>query len=121
MELRTISIYLMGILIVTGCYYDIEEDIYPSIECMTSEMSYSADILPIIKTDCYTCHSTAANFGNVILEGHEQLVNYVNDGSLLGVIKHQAGFSPMPKGGAQLLECEIEKVEAWIQDGALNN
>lgn len=119
--LKTTSVLAGLILLVSSCYYDVEEELYPSIECQTMNMSYSADILPIIEADCYACHSTAANFGNVTLEGHAELLKYVNDNSLIGVVKHQPGYSPMPKNVAKLLDCEIEKIEAWILDGALNN
>jgi len=99
----------------------VEEEIYPTIACLTSELSYSMDIVPILQNDCYNCHSEEANFGNVTLEGYEEILEYVNDESLLGVIKHSSGYSPMPKGGAKLLDCEIEKIEIWINDGAINN
>lgn len=121
-ELQTIRIILMAIVIlISGCYYDVEEELYPTIECQTDEMSYSGDILPIIETDCYVCHSAAANFGNITLEGYSEIKKHVDNGGLLGAVKHDGGFSPMPKNQAMLLECEIEKIEAWIQNGALNN
>ena len=119
--LRTISLLAGLILVLGSCYYDVEEELYPSLECQTMDMSYSVDILPIIDTDCYACHSAVANFGNVTLEGHAELIKYVNDNSLLGVIKHSPGFSPMPKNVAKLLDCEVEKIEAWIAAGALDN
>lgn len=106
---------------LSSCYYDKEEEIYPTTECSTAEMSYQSDILPIIQNNCFQCHDAANNFGGIILEGFDQIKIYVNNAQLLGVIKHEAGFSPMPKNAAQLLECEIEKIEAWITDGALNN
>ena len=121
MGLKITSASVIFMLIFTGCYYDIEEEIYPSIECLTLDMSYTNDILPIIEMDCYVCHSTAANFGNVTLEGYDGISKYVATGTLLGVIKHEPGFSPMPKNQAQILQCEIEKIEAWITQGALNN
>ena len=116
-----ISIVTLTQIFSLGCYYDVEEDLYPSIECQTEEMSLVVDILPILEADCMQCHSASANFGNVSLEGFDQLSKYVNDGSLLGVIKHDPGFSPMPKGAPKLLDCEVQKIEAWIQAGALNN
>ena len=122
--LRIIKIGLIIVLaqmFISGCYYDVEEDLYPTIECSVENMSLMNDIMPILKTDCFDCHSQEANFGNVTLEGYSELIKYVDDGSMLGVIKHNAGFSPMPKGAAKLLDCEIEKIESWINDGAINN
>lgn len=120
-ELRIISTLALLSLLATSCYYDVEEEIYPTVDCQINEMSYVSDILPIIQADCYTCHSVAANFGNVTLEGYDKIKQYVDNGSLLGVVSHDPGYSPMPKNGAQILQCEIEKIESWIIDGALNN
>ncbi len=109
------------LILLSGCYYDSEEELYGTTECDAVDMSLANDILPILENDCYTCHSVTANFGNVTLEGYEKLLPYVNDGSLLGAIMHSGGYSPMPKGKAKLLDCEIEKIESWINSGALNN
>lgn len=104
-----------------GCYYDVEEDLYPSLECNTENATYSGTVLPILQQNCYGCHSAAANFGNITLEGYDQLSTYVTNGQFLGAIHHDAGFSPMPKNQAQLLECDIRKIERWIEEGALQN
>ena len=121
---RTISRLSLAIIVLTslsGCYYDVEEELYPTVECMTENMSYSADIKPILNKDCYVCHSTSANFGNVRLEQFDDLQQWISNGKLQGSIKHDNGFSPMPKGRAKLLDCEIEKILAWIDQGAINN
>lgn len=111
----------MMILLLPSCYYDVEEELYPSLECETFNMTYSGHIEPIINANCYSCHNAASNFGNVTLEGYNALISYVNNGQLLGVIEHENGFSPMPKNQPQMINCEIEKIRAWITDGALNN
>lgn len=107
--------------VLAGCYYDVEEELYGTTECTTTDISYVQDIVPILRVDCYDCHSVEANFGNITIEGHSQITEYVNDGSLLGSINYEAGYSPMPQGGSQLLDCEIAKIEKWIIDGAPNN
>ena len=118
---RYFLIALVFMVGFTHCYYDTEEEIYPTIECSTTDMSYQADILPIFQNNCYQCHDAANNFGGITLEGFDQIKIYVNNNQLLGVINHESGFSPMPKNSAKLLECEIEKIEAWINEGALDN
>ena len=112
---------VISTLLVSSCYYDSEEDLYPSIDCDLTDITYSTAVLPIISTKCYGCHSQAANFGNITLEGHTSLKKYADNGELLGSIKHQSGFSAMPQNLAKLLDCEIEKIDAWVQAGALNN
>ncbi len=118
--LWTIKIILL-LVVLSGCYYDVEEVLYPSTGCDTLDISFNKDIVPIIEVACYACHSAEANFANITLEGYEMLSIYVANKKLIGSIKYEAGFSPMPKGAAKLLDCEIEKIESWINNGALNN
>lgn len=117
-----VCIFIVGIfLFASSCYYDTEENLYGTIECSLEDIGYTATILPIIQDNCYTCHDKASNFGNITLEGYDELKKYVDNGQLLGAINHKSGFSPMPKNLAKLLDCEIEKIEAWVTEGALNN
>lgn len=112
---------LISILIVSGCYYDVEEEIYPTLACDTTAVTYSGTIIPILENNCYSCHSAAANFGNITLEGYDKLNAYVDNNQFIGAIRHEAGFSPMPKNQPQLVECDLQKIEAWIADGAPDN
>ena len=120
MKLKTI-LYLLCLSALSACYYDSEEDLYPTVECDTVDVTYTEKILPIIRNNCYGCHDQASNFGNITLEGHDQLKRYVDNGQLLGVIRRESGFSPMPKNGPPLVDCDIEKIEVWIQQGAPDN
>ena len=115
------SVVIIGLLGFTSCYYDVEEDIYTTIECKTMDMSYANDILPIIVDNCYRCHDAANNFGNITLEGYDLLKQRADSGQLVGAINREPGFSPMPQNSAKLLDCNIEKIEAWINSGAPNN
>lgn len=108
-------------IIFTQCYYDKEDILYGEEMCLTENMSYTNDIVPILETHCLTCHNQGSNFGNVTLEGHSNLQIFANNGRLLGAITHMEGFSPMPQGNPQLSSCQIEKISAWITQGTLNN
>lgn len=104
-----------------ACTYNSEEELYPNPECQILNMSYVDDVLPILETHCFPCHSRAANFGNITLEGYDNLIDFVDDQSLLGSIQHESGYSAMPQGQAMLIECNIEKIKSWINDGAPEN
>lgn len=123
MELKTIRILFIATLLVSfnSCYYDVEEELYPTLECDKQDMSYSSDIVPILESTCYQCHDSASNNGNVTIDSYDALKPYIDNATLLGVIKHDPGFSPMPKNLSKLLDCQIEKIEQWILDSALNN
>ena len=122
MERLITKILLAGcIAIIASCYYDSEEDLYGATQCNTTNLSYVANIMPIIERNCYACHSAAANTANVTLEGHSNLMVHVNSGRLLGAIRHEPGFTPMPQGASKLIDCDIAKIEQWIADGGPNN
>jgi hypothetical protein len=46
---------------------------------------------------------------------------YVDNGELLGSIRFEAGYSGMPKNQSRLADCDIEKIEEWVNQGAPNN
>lgn len=113
---------IMSLLtVLPGCYYDVEEELYPNTGCDTLDVGYATTIAPIIEDNCLNCHNAAANFGNVTLEGHNNLKTYAGNGQLLGVIRHESGFPAMPQGAPQLVDCTIEKIEKWVNDGAPDN
>ncbi len=123
MERLTIKALLMGMVVMTSCYYDVAEELYPSTTCVTDNMSLQTNIVPILDRNCYVCHSVTdgPNNGNVILEGYSELSKYANNGQLIGAINHESGFSFMPKNAAKLGNCDISKIEQWVLDGAPNN
>jgi hypothetical protein len=121
MERQIIKFLLLGMVVFSSCYYDVAETLYPASTCSTVNMSYATDIDPILQHNCYACHSAAVNNGNVTLEGYNNLIHYVNSGQVVGTIKHQSGFSPMPKNSGSLSDCEIAKIEQWIVQGSQNN
>ena len=104
----------------TGCYYDNVVDLYPD-GCRTTNMSYTDDIVPILNGNCLSCHNSMDEQGGVNLETYDDVSIYVEDGSLLGSVKHSDGFEPMPLVGPMISDCSISKLESWIYDGALNN
>jgi hypothetical protein len=104
-----------------SCYYDSEEDLYPNVTCDTTNVKYSVEIKAIINNNCIGCHSAAANQGDIQLENHADVLKYANNGRLLGSIKHAATYVAMPTGAPKLSDCNISKVEAWINAGSPNN
>jgi hypothetical protein len=116
--------YLIVILslLLTGCYYDKEEELYGVVNCDTSNVNYSATITGILNNyGCTGCHSGNAPSGNIGLQDFTSVKNAAQSGKLLGAIQHNSGFSPMPKGGGKMSDCDINKIKAWIDAGLVNN
>ena len=125
-----LSLVIFGIfgfltLSFNGCYYDVEEELYPSAEnCDTSNITYSGFVVQTMENFCYVCHDQTNGpsiGGNVILEGYSEIKVYVDNDKILCSINHNPGCPAMPQGGSQLSTCTILKIEAWVLAGALNN
>jgi hypothetical protein len=90
--------------------------------CDTVNMKYTADVLPILQTHCYSCHgSNTTGSGGISLDSYNNLKTYANNGFLAGNITHSPGFVGMPYGQPKMDDCTINKILDWINRGALNN
>ena len=91
--------------------------------CDTVNMSYANDIVPILQSNCYSCHGNGntGGSGGILLDGYSNLLPHVNDGSLRGVTTHSPGYTAMPYGLPKLDDCTINKIIDWINHGAQNN
>jgi len=118
--LKWVTFVVMGILVLSACYYDNELELYPG-DCDVSLATYQDIVLPIIENKCYGCHAASAAQGGIVLEGYEALVELVDDGSFACSINWNSGCSPMPKNSSQLPNCELAVINKWLAEGALNN
>ena len=90
-------------------------------ECDTENISFAADVRPVLTNFCLGCHSGGAPSGGVNLNSHDGVAAVAASGQLYGAISHQPGFVAMPQGGARLDSCTIDKIKSWIDAGAPNN
>ncbi|MBL7872204.1 MAG: hypothetical protein JNM78_11370 [Cyclobacteriaceae bacterium] len=106
-----------------GCYYDKVEVLYPgSTHCTEITTSFfSVNVLPLLNSRCNSCHGGSSPSGGIALDTYDNVLTYVNKGSLMGSINFQSGYSPMPKNSGKMSACEIRKIQSWIDAGALNN
>lgn len=91
--------------------------------CDTANMKYTANVTPILSAHCYSCHGASSNTGSggIVLEGYANLKAKVDNGQLIGVITHAAGFNPMPRNAPKLSDCDINTIRSWINNATLNN
>jgi mono/diheme cytochrome c family protein len=92
----------------------------PSL-CDTATVTYSAQIKNIISAKCQGCHSSTAPANGYDFSAYAGVKARIVDGRLWGAINHMAGFSPMPKNGTKLSDCEIATFKKWIDAGSPNN
>lgn len=111
------------VALLGSCYYDHEGILYPETANCTAVATplFAADVMPILDGRCNNCHAGSFASANIRLDNYQDVVTYVNDGSLMGSIRHAGSFSPMPKNSSKLSACEIDKIQNWINAGSLNN
>jgi hypothetical protein len=90
---------------------------YCNSVCDSTTFKYSADISKIINNNCMSCHAS----GTTKIGTHSELSVVANNGRLMGAIKHQNGFLPMPSQNTFLSDCEIKKIQKWIDNGTPND
>ena len=124
MECKIINMRVLGVLLVSAtlfissCYYDNYDDLQvPGVGCDTLNMNYIDDIAPIMQNHCTLCHSAASPAAGISLDTYSSVKKAADNGSLLGSMRHDQGYSMMPKNQAKLDACTISKVEAWINQG----
>jgi hypothetical protein len=111
------------ILFSMACTKKNEQELSQTIVCTTDSMSYSKDIVPILESYCYGCHGNGSTGGSggINLDGYSNLKVRVDNGELVGCVSHAEGFVPMPFDQPKMPDCEVSKVVAWVNQGALNN
>lgn len=82
-------------------------------ECETENLNFNDHIAVIIKDYCAGCHGGNNPDGDLLLENYQQVRAAGMDGRLLGTIRKQAGFIPMPFYGS-MTDCEVNQIEAWV-------
>ena len=116
-----ISGLLFLLVLLTGCYYDNEEELY-NCSVDPAATKFSTTVKSIFTSyGCLGCHSGGVPSGGIDLSSHGGVKSVVDNGRLYGAITHSPGFVPMPQGGAKMAGCDIRKIKAWIDAGAPNN
>ncbi len=109
------------LVVLNSCVSNVEEELYPPDTCDTTQVTYSGTIAAIIELNCYACHEGEQSVSGIPLNGYNNLKAMVDAGRLIGALRHQEGFSPMPQNASALPECELLKIEKWVDDGAPDN
>ena len=118
--------WLLTFLLLGSCAYDNREDLLPTDpgapdSCGLTDVSFAAEVQPLLVASCnQTCHNAVDRRGGVVLETHAEVESFVRAERLLGTVRRAAGFSAMPPG-SRLPECDLEILERWVAEGALNN
>ncbi len=114
------SFYSIVILIAffSSCTFNKEEILYGEEDCSSLEISFSANIFPILQGNCAIsgCHIQGGDAPG-LYENYNQVKFSVDNGAFqqrVLVAKDMPPFAP-------LNDCQIELITRWIEEGAPNN
>jgi uncharacterized membrane protein len=106
----------------SGCYFDHSNLVYPQAPCSVTNATYSKNVVQILSTNCYSCHSGTALAGaGITLDNYTSVKTYVANGQLMNSINHTGGIPAMPLNNVQLSACDIKAIQTWIDSGTPNN
>jgi uncharacterized membrane protein len=113
-------VFLLVIFIVSGCYYDKEEELYPgsgTVSCTGVAAKFTTNVKPLMQRKCATsgCHNAASSAGGVVLETYTQIA-----GKAARINQRCVVEKSMPPG-APLNSTEIATIKCWIDSGSPNN
>jgi hypothetical protein len=112
----------LSLLIASSCTYrKADNEIVKA--CDTLNLSYSRDIVPILRDNCYSCHSGSFPSSSISLDTFNTLKYYcVLPGNLFMRMIRQKDARPMPQPPFKKLDdCQINQIGAWINTGAPDN
>lgn len=117
------SVLIFFLIFLSGCYYDKYNKLYPpntSGICDSINVTYSSTISSIISNYCQGCHNASTASGGIVLNNYSQVNSNAVNGKLIGTVKQLSGYVAMPPG-SKLSDCDIAKLQKWVNDGAPNN
>ena len=103
-----------ALLLVTSCSKD---DDPVNSNCSGLTPTYTADIKPIISSNCLSCHNGTQSESGIDLSTYSGVKSMADAGRLLGALHHQNGFTPMPKDAPQLSSDKLQLFDCWVQNG----
>ena len=123
MYVKNIYFAFLSIFLLNSCNYDNDESLYGISDCDTNFVSFEQEIYPIISSHCTMCHGGPSPSAGLALETYDQIyqsASYTYNG-IIDRISRSEGDPLMMPGSYRIPQCQIDKIIAWVEQGALNN
>jgi len=87
--------------------------------CNMDDAKFGTFIQPLMQAKCQGCHSGNAPQGGIKLTSYAEIKTVAMNGKLYSAVARTSNW--MPKGGAKLDDCNLQKIQAWVSAGAPQN
>lgn len=108
---------------MSGCYYDNVDELYPNTNCDTTDVSYAQQIRPLLDQNCSFsgCHGGPSPAALLDLNEYSEVKKIADNGQFESRINREVSDAQLMPPAGKLGPCQIETIEAWIGQGALEN
>ena len=89
---------------------------FDTLACDSGNVTFAGTVVPILDAYCISCHSGPTPSGALDFTDYNDFAFVAESGQLLGALRHQQGYSPMPKDAPKLSLCEISLITQWVND-----
>lgn len=87
--------------------------------CDVADAKFSTFVQPLVQAKCQGCHSGNSPQGGIKLASYPDIKAVALNGKLYAALTRTSNW--MPKGGAKLDDCSLQKIQAWVGAGAPQN
>lgn len=117
MKKIALTTLLLGFIVLTGCYYDKEEELYPNKfnPCDTTNLTYNTAIKAIINSNCGSSGCHIAGGTSPDLSTYTLLKANITSVKFRAI---EVKNMPSPSG---MSACNISKLDHWITIGMPEN
>ena len=87
--------------------------------CDPTDARYYTFVQPLVQAKCQGCHSGNNPQGGIKLSNYAEVKAVALNGKLYSSLVRSTNW--MPLGGAKLDDCNLQRIQTWIQSGAPEN
>lgn len=117
-----------GFIALQSGAMDVVTAAHPSSASVHENVSFKNEIRPILEQRCSKCHGGDFPSEGLNMESYEDLLNGSQNGQVIipgdsssSLLFEKVESGEMPKRGSDLTAEQIELIQQWIDEGALNN
>ena len=124
-----VLVALMAV-ILAACSGPITATVQPATEIPVgvSAVSFSQDVLPILRASCVSCHGSTRQRAGLMLNTYEVMMTGASGEAVIipndaaaSVLVQVITSGEMPKDDTKLSDAEVQLISDWINAGALDN
>ena len=114
--MRVLTLAFISCMVLNSCEFKNEEE-FEKQNCDTLNITY-LKVKPIFEYNCIRCHNDQLNYFGIKLNTYSNAKNAAQTGLLKLAVNHDPKVTPMPFQQSKLEDCDLKKINIWIDTGS---